>query len=130
MRHKFRFLFILVPITFITAATFATMGLWNWLMPSLFVGVGTLTFLKALGIFALVRLLFGGRGWGGWRRRRFAFAGHYDPQRQAEWQQRMQEKWQNLSPEQRAKFSSRCGWKFNFDSKNESTETKSDNATA
>jgi hypothetical protein len=114
MRHKFRFLFILIPVVFIAGATFATMGLWNWLMPSLF-GLGSLTFFKALGIFALVRLLFGGRGWGGWRRRRLAFAGHYDPQRRAEWQQRMQEKWQNMSPEQREKFSSRCGGRFNFD---------------
>lgn len=129
MRHKFRFLFILVPIAFITAAAFATMGLWNWLMPSLF-GVGTLTFLKALGIFVLVRLLFGGRGWGGWRRHRFAFAGHCDPQRQAEWQQRVQEKWQNLNPEQRAKFSSRCGWKFNFDTESKGAETKSESANA
>jgi len=129
MRHKFRFLFILVPIAFISAATFATMGLWNWLMPSLF-GVGTLTFLKALGIFALARLFFGGRGWGGWRRRRFAFAGHYDPQRQAEWQQKMQDKWQNLSPEQRAKFSSRCGRWYNFDTDAKSTETKSETTNA
>jgi hypothetical protein len=82
--------------------------------------------LKALGIFALARLLFGGRGFGGWRRRRFAFAGGYDPRREAEWQQRMQEKWQNLSPEQRAKFSSRCGRKFNFDKE----ETKPENTAA
>jgi hypothetical protein len=125
MRHKFRFLFILVPIAFISAATFATMGLWNWLMPSLF-GVGSLTFLKALGIFALARLFFGGRGWGGWRHRRFAYAGHYDPQRQAELQQRMQDKWQNLSPEQRAKFSSRCGRWYNFDADAKSTDKKSE----
>lgn len=131
MRHKFRFLFILVPIAFISAATFATMGLWNWLMPGLF-GVGTLTFLKALGIFALARLFFGGRGFGGWRRRKFAYAtyGNWNPKHQAEWQQRMQEKWQNLSPEQRAKFSSRCGGRFNFNAEAKSEETKSENASS
>ena len=129
MRHKFRFLFILVPIAFISAATFATMGLWNWLMPSLF-GVGSLTFLKALGIFALARLFFGGRGWGGWRHRRFAYAGHYNPQREAEWRQKMQHKWQNLSPEQRAKFSSRCSKWYNFDTDAKSTDTKSETTNA
>jgi hypothetical protein len=129
MIHKFRFLFILVPIAFITAATFATMGLWNWLMPSFF-GVGTLTFLKALGIFALARLFFGGRGFGGWRHRRLAFAGHYNPQHQAEWLQRMHDKWQNLSPEQRTKFSSYCGGRFNFNTETKGTETKSENTNA
>jgi hypothetical protein len=124
MRHKFRFLFILIPIAFISAAAFATMGLWNWLMPSLF-GVGTLTFLKALGIFALARLFFGGRGFGGFRRRRFAFAGHYDPQRQAGWQQRMQEKWQNMGPDQREKFSTRCGKRFHDVKEQTKTETSS-----
>jgi len=129
MRHKFRFLFILVPIAFITAATFATMGLWNWLMPGLF-GVGTLTFLKALGIFALARLFFGGRGFAGWRRRRlaYAYAGrHGNPEHQAMWQQKMHEKWQNFSPEQRAKFESRCGGRFNFN-KQAAPEVKPENA--
>ena len=86
MRHKFRFLFILVPIAFISVATLATMGLWNWLMPSLF-GFGTLTFLKALGIFALARLLLGGRGFGGWRHHRLAYAGYYNAHNREEWQQ-------------------------------------------
>ena len=124
MRHKFRFLFILIPIAFITAATFATMGLWNWLMPSLF-GFGTLTFLKALGIFALARLLLGGRGFGGWRHHRLAYAGYYNAHHREEWQQRMQEKWQNMSPEQRERFSSRCGHRFNFDK--EQTKTEANN---
>ena len=123
MRHKFRFLFILVPIAFISVATFATMGLWNWLMPSLF-GFGTLTFLKALGIFALARLLFGSRGFGGWRHRRLAFAGHYNMRSHEEWQQRMQEKWQNMSAEDRAKFSSRCVRRFNFRDEPKPEDTK------
>jgi hypothetical protein len=121
MRHKFRFLFILVPIAFISVATLATMGLWNWLMPSLF-GFGTLTFLKALGIFALARLLFGSRGFGGWRQRRLAFAGRYNMHHHAEWQEKMQEKWQNMSPDDRAKFSARCGGRFNFKKENNSEE--------
>lgn len=121
MIRRFRFLFILIPIAFLTAATFATMGLWNWLMPSLF-GFGSLTFLKALGIFALARLFFGGRGWG---HRRFAWVRHgRHGMDHSEWQQRMQEKWQNMSPDQRENFKSRCGKRFHFD-----PETKTENKT-
>ena len=129
MRRKYRFLFILIPVAFVTAATFATMGLWNWLMPSLF-GFGTLTFFKALGIFILARLFFGGRGFGGWRHRRWAFAGHWDPQQQADWQQRMQDKWQNMSPDQRTKFSARCGRRFGWNDESKGAEAKTEGPTA
>ncbi len=122
MIRRFRFLFILIPIAFVTAAAFATMGLWNWLMPALF-GVGSLTFLKALGIFALARLFFGGRG-GGWRGRRFAFAGHRHGMNHDEWQQRMQEKWQNMDAGQRERVRSRCGGRFNFEPDAKSGEAK------
>lgn len=37
------------------------MLLWNWLMPSLF-GIASLSFLQALGVLALVRLLTGNLG--------------------------------------------------------------------
>ena len=122
MRHKFKFLFILIPVAFLTVATFATMGLWNWLMPPLF-GFGTLTFLKALGIFALSRLFFGGRAFGGWRRHRFAYVGHHHSQHRADWQQKMQDKWQNMSDDDRANFSARCGKRFNFDKEEKSDGT-------
>ncbi|MCW3127728.1 MAG: hypothetical protein JWO03_3386 [Bacteroidetes bacterium] len=124
MIRRFRFLWVLIPIAFVTAAAFATMGLWNWLMPALF-GFGSLTFLKALGIFALARLFFGGRGWGGWRHRRYAWAGgHHGWYNNAEWQKRMQEKWQNMSPDQREKFKSRCGGWYNFDEAKTETKTE------
>lgn len=116
MIRRFRFLFILVPVAFVAAAAFATMGLSNWLMPSLF-GFGTLTFIKALGVFALVRLLFGARGWGGWRHRRLAWATYGGRGRfnDAAWQQRMHDRWQNMSPEQKDRFRSRCGSRFHFE---------------
>jgi hypothetical protein len=125
MIRRLRFLWVLIPIAFITAATFATMGLWNWLLPSLF-GFGSLTFLKALGILALARLFFGGRGWGGgWRHRRWAYAGHGHCNDNSAWQSRWQEKWQNMSPEQREKFQARCGGWYNFDTaKKEEAKTE------
>lgn len=126
MIRRFRFLFILVPVAFITGAAFATMGLWNWLMPSLF-GFGSLTFLKALGVFALVRLLFGARGWGGgWHHRRLAWAtyGGRGRSNDAEWQQRMQDRWQNMSSEQKERFRSRCGSRFHFEEPKQSSSTE------
>jgi hypothetical protein len=42
------------------------MLLWNWLMPTLFPGVGIIGYWQALGVLLLSRILFGG-GRGHWR---------------------------------------------------------------
>ena len=129
MKRKFRFLFILIPIVFITAATFVTMGLWNWLMPALF-GLGAITFLKAAGILLLAKILFGGRGgnrFSSYRHHhhgRMAFAGcipnkHFSGHET--WKTKMQERWQNLSPEQKEKFAGRCGKWFNAEKAKENS---------
>ena len=137
MKRRFRFLFILVPIAFAALAIFVTMTLWNWIMPALF-GLGMLTFFKAAGILLLAKILFGFRGYsrfGGWGghghgRMSFAFVGmghrHRYSGNREEWKQKMQEKWQSLSPEQREKFSSRCGKWFETKTNagSENTETK------
>lgn len=75
----------------------AVMLLWNALMPELF-GWRALSYLQAIGLLALARLLFGrlgGRchGHGGWRRH-------------------MQERWEQMTPEEREKFRAgmKCGW--------------------
>lgn len=54
----------------------AAMLLWNWVVPSLFIGAQPLDFWHAIGLLALCRILFGGfhghHGWRhrhGWRRR-------------------------------------------------------------
>jgi len=62
------------------------MGLWNWLLPSL-TGWHTITWVQAMALLVLSRILFGGhRGPGGlWRRR---------------WEQRIE----SMTPEERAKF--------------------------
>ena len=67
-RAKARLLFklptVLVAIALLGAAA---MLLWNWVVPPLFVGAGTLDFWHAIGLLALCRILFGGfhghRGW-------------------------------------------------------------------
>jgi hypothetical protein len=44
------------------------MGLWNWLIPSLFFGAHEIGYLQAIGVLLLSRILFGGfRGRGGHR---------------------------------------------------------------
>ena len=87
---------------FVTAATFVTQALWNWLMPALF-RLPAITLGQTLGLLLLSRILFGFRGGrpGGWARKRRA------------WQQRMAGRMEHLSPEAREKFrqqmQSRCG---------------------
>jgi len=71
MRRK---LFLMVPIGIAAVAVFGFLGgqavrlLWNWLLPPLF-GWPAITFWQALGLLALCRILFGGRGGHGWGRR-------------------------------------------------------------
>jgi hypothetical protein len=74
---------------------FVVMSLWNWLMPSLFglqqIGIG-----QALGLFFLSRVLFGGFGGNGGRRH---------------WRNRMIERWENMTPEERERFrAGMSGW--------------------
>jgi len=122
MKHKFRFLFVLVPIAFVALASLVTMGLWNWLMPALF-GLGTLTFLQAAGIFILAKLLFGHKGSHGWHghHMRFAHAGGACGPNDAGRGHWMAHRWHNLTPEERQAWSGRCGHMF---SKESNTEAK------
>jgi hypothetical protein len=111
MKCKFRFLFILLPVAFISLGSLITMGLWNWLLPSLF-GLGTISFIQAAGILILARILFGWKGFHhrGWHgHMQYAHAGNCHPHahfRKA-W---MHHHWQNLTPEQKEKFAGRCGY--------------------
>jgi hypothetical protein len=68
---------------------FVVMYLWNWLMPAVF-GMGMITFWQALGLFVLGKLLFGG------------FHRHHGGR--PRWGRRMQERWDQMSPEEREKF--------------------------
>lgn len=83
-------------IALLLAVALAVMLLWNQLVPQLFHGP-TLEYGQALGLLILSRLLFGGLrgGHGHWRQRRW------------------RERWQQMSPEERAhlreSFLSRCG---------------------
>jgi hypothetical protein len=79
---------------FLAALGYVVMSLWNAVLPAV-AGVHAITFLQAVGLLVLSRILFGGlrgrrlRGW--------------------HWRGRMQARWQQMTPEEREHFRSRMG---------------------
>src|SRR5687768_2981943 len=74
--YKGRFVFFpLLGIAFLSLIGYVVMILWNNLLPEI-VGVNTITFWQAVGIFILSKILFGfGKGGGmrpSWKRGRMA----------------------------------------------------------
>ncbi len=68
---------------------YVVMSLWNAVLPAV-TGLHTISLLQALGLLVLSRILFGGlrgRGYGG-----------------RHWRARMQERWQQMTPEERERF--------------------------
>jgi hypothetical protein len=67
----------IVPLVVLGVAAlgYLVMALWNWLMPTLFVGVREIGYVQAVGVLLLSKILFGGFrghcGRGHWHRRRF-----------------------------------------------------------
>ena len=97
---------ILMFVIFFIAAVIVfgaiVMCLWNAILPSV-IGVKTITFIQALGILLLSKILFGGFGRrGGWHR------GKHE-----QWRNKLREKWTAMTPEEREKFKAelknRCG---------------------
>ena len=101
--RRFRALRVLKGIVLVVGgaalAGVVVMSLWNWLLPSLF-GWPQITFWQALGLLVLCRILFGRFGGPGFARSRF--------------RRRMDERWENMSPEERERFRQglrgRCGF--------------------
>ena len=95
----------LMILIFGTAAVllfgFIVMSLWNAILPAVIVGVKTISFLQALGILLLSKILFGGfhgkRGWRG----------------NTAWKEKMKQRFENMTPEEKDKFKAewknRCG---------------------
>jgi hypothetical protein len=98
----------LMFVTFFVGMTLlvglVVMGLWNAILPAV-LGIKTITFLQALGILLLSKILFGGFH-GGFRGRG------------AQWKQRMQQKMGNMTLEEKEKFKAewrnRCGPRWNM----------------
>ena len=70
MRKRLKRLILIAPLAILGIVVFIAIGgevvmlLWNWLAPSLF-GLRPVTFWQAIGLLAICRILFGGRGVGG-----------------------------------------------------------------
>lgn len=87
-------IFVLIPIALFFALGGIVMLLWNWLIPIIF-GLKTITYLQALGLFLLSRILLGNFGFGN---KRPPFA---NP--------KFREKMMNMTEEERQQF--REEWK-------------------
>jgi len=71
--------------------SFIVMSLWNMILPAAITGVNPINFWQALGLLILSKILFGGFH-GGWKHKR------------QQWKERMNQKLQNMTPEQREQF--------------------------
>lgn len=104
---------LIAPFAIAGIALFAFIGgevvrlLWNWLLPPLF-GWREITFWQALGLLALCRILFGGRGGHGSHRSSFR---HRIADRLAD---RMAERSERMTPEERERFRQRIRERFGF----------------
>jgi hypothetical protein len=79
------------------ALGFVVMSLWNALLPAI-TSLHAITFVQALGLLLLSRILFGGL------------------RRHGHWRQRLRDRWEHMTPEQREQLraafvarSGRCG---------------------
>ena len=83
----------IVPAAIVGIVVFGFIGgevvrlLWNWLVPPIF-GRSQITFWQALGLLALCRILFGGRGGRGFTRSHSRFT----PEERERFRQRMRER--------------------------------------
>ncbi|MDN3659024.1 hypothetical protein QWZ08_25495 [Ferruginibacter paludis] len=93
---------------------FIVMGLWNAILPAV-LGVKTITFVQALGILLLSKILFGG------------FKGGPCGSGRQQWKARLQEKMGHMTPEEKEKFKAewrnRCGGRWGMQ-EHEQVDTK------
>ena len=93
------FFFILIAAAAVLVFGGVVMLLWNNIL-AVVLPIQTISFVQALGILVLSKILFGGFR-GGWGSRR-----HY-------WKNNMMQKWNTMTPEEREKFKQewqrRCG---------------------
>jgi hypothetical protein len=84
---------------------YVVMRLWNWLMPMIF-GLRMLTYLQAVGLLVLSKLLLGGVHHHGGRRggRCGGRGGRMGRMDRQQWKHQMKERFGNMTPEERERF--------------------------
>ncbi|HQU40500.1 MAG TPA: hypothetical protein PLI89_11580 [Chitinophagales bacterium] len=99
--------FILLGVAFIFLMGYATMLLWNWLIPEIFSGP-VITFVQALGLLLLVKLLTGFGHWGGKGHKHHSY-GHG----KMHWKKKWEAKMAGMNDDEKEKFKEmyyrRCG---------------------
>ena len=81
-------MFVVLGIAAVMLFGFIVMNLWNAILPQV-IHVSAISFWQAVGLLVLSKILFGGFRGGGWRGGR------------GRWKDKMQDKWKNMTPEQR-----------------------------
>jgi hypothetical protein len=85
---------VVLVLVGVAALGWVVMSLWNWLLPNLFFGVHEISYVQAMGVLLLSKILFGG------------FRGHCGGPHK--WHQHRLE---SMTPEEREKFQSGMrGW--------------------
>ncbi len=87
---------VVLVIVIAAVVGFVVMHLWNWLMPAVF-GLKTITYWQAIGLLLLSKILLGGFHKHGHRGGRCGYGG-------GGWKRHMEERWAQMSPEEREKF--------------------------
>jgi len=109
MSGRLKKLILIAPLAILGILLFIAIGgevvlqLWNWLLPPLF-GWRQITFWQALGILALCRILFGGFGRHG--------SGRSNIRRRIS--ERMAERCEHMTPEERERFRQRMRERWGF----------------
>ena len=115
-RVKKGIVFFSIFIPAVVLFGFLVMWLWNAILPAV-LGVKAISFLQALGLLVLSKILFGGFGGGRW-------GGGY------RWKQKMNERWGNMSPGERENFKAewmnRCGSRWKMHRQADSAATAED----
>ena len=87
--------YVLIGFAFVVVIGLVVMALWNWMVPNL-LGGAEITFLQAIGVLILSRILFGSIGSG-------------RKQNSKPWRKKFAKKVAAMSPEEREQFRKELG---------------------
>jgi hypothetical protein len=116
-------IFMTIFVTGLIAfAVWVTMSLWNWLLPSIFVGaVTTITYWQAFGLLLLCKILFGNWGGGKGKHKKHCCHGKYNWKDGGDgdhndmkcgsdhWKSKFRKKMETMSDEDKAKMKDGLG---------------------